>query len=113
MDDLKISHKSLAVVTGIIKWLRGIYGELCILRGKKYKYLGMDLDYSIPGKVVFSMEKYTRNVIADFPVDMGKTTKIPGAEYLFPMQDADSRQTLPKEKIIIPRYQPFFNLAAQ
>ena len=34
MDDLKMSHKLLAVVTDIIKWLRGIYGELCISRGK-------------------------------------------------------------------------------
>ena len=99
VDSLKMSHKSLAVVTGIIQWLGGIYGELRISRGKKHEYLGMDLDYSIPGKVVFNMEKYTRNVTAEFPKDIGKTAETPAVEYLFTVRDDDSRRLLPEEQL--------------
>ena len=45
VDDLKMSHKSPAIVTDIIKWLRGIYRELCILCGQNHEYLGIDIDY--------------------------------------------------------------------
>ena len=97
MDGLKrISHKSLAVVTGTIEWLRGIYGELCTLRWKKH--LGIDLNYSIRGKVVFSMEKCTKNVIAEFPEDIGKTAETPVVEYPFTVWDDNSRRPLPKEQ---------------
>ena len=78
-----MSHKLLAIGICIIKWLRGIYGELCISRRLKPKYLGMDIDYSVPVRVIFIMEKYTRNVLAEFPRDLGKTTESPAAEYLF------------------------------
>ena len=95
---MKMSHKLLAVVTAIIEWSRGIYGELHMLRGKKHEDLGMDFDYSIPGKVVFSMEKYTRNATTEFPEDLGKTTKTPTAEYLFTVCEDDTRRPLPTEQ---------------
>ena len=57
VDNRKMSDKSPQVVTGVIEWLRGIYGELCISHGKKHEYLGIDIDYSAPGNVTFGMEK--------------------------------------------------------
>ena len=33
VDDLKMSHKSPQVTTGIIEWLRGVYGNLRIFHG--------------------------------------------------------------------------------
>ena len=57
MNNLKMSHKSPQVITVVIKWIRGIYRDLCIPRGKNHEYLDMDINCSIPGKVTFSMEK--------------------------------------------------------
>ena len=94
-----MSHKLPAVVTGIIKWLRGIYSELWISMGKKHDHLGMDLNYSTPCRVVFSMEKYKRNVIAEFPEGLGKTADTPAAKYLFTVQEDSSRQMFPEEKV--------------
>ena len=91
VDDLKMSQKSLSVNTGIIGWPRGIYGELRISRGKKHEYLGMDLNYSVPGNAIFSVEKHTRNAITEFPRDLGKTAETPMAKYIFIVQDNDSR----------------------
>ena len=77
VDDLKMSHRSPQVAAGKIEWLRGIYGNLQISGGKKHEYLGMDIDYTTEGKVTFSIEKYTRNVIAEFPKTWDKTPKQP------------------------------------
>ena len=46
VNDLKISHKPLDVITGIIKWICVICGELRISQGPIYECLGMDLNYS-------------------------------------------------------------------
>jgi len=46
VDDLKVSHKSLAVNTQTIKELTKIYGPgITVSRGKVHDYLGMDLDW--------------------------------------------------------------------
>ena len=98
----------MSVDTGIIGWLRGIYGELRICRGKKHEYMGMDLNYSVPGNAIFSVEKYTRYVITEFPEDLGKTAETPMAEYLFTIRDNNSRQPLTKEQV-----QAFYQTVAQ
>ena len=38
--------------------------------GPRHKYLGMTIDYSSPGKVIFSMVEYIRNMIDDISEDM-------------------------------------------
>ena len=86
---------------GTIKWLRGIYGELYILRGPKYEYLGIDMDYSKPRKVKSSMEKYTHNVLTGFPEDLSKTAKSPVTEYPFTIHDEPHGELSPRNK---PRY---------
>jgi hypothetical protein len=50
VDDLKLSHVDVKVVDEMISWLKSIYGEdMRILWGKKHYYLGMYLDYLVPG----------------------------------------------------------------
>jgi len=54
VDDLKISHVSLDVVSSIIDKLNKEFGKLSLLtitRGKSHEYLGMIIDYSHPGIV--------------------------------------------------------------
>ena len=56
VDDLEISHQSDTVINGAVAWLESIYETLDASRSDKHQYLGMDLDYSEPGKVKVSME---------------------------------------------------------
>ena len=49
VDDMKVSHKNKEEMTNFIEYTKGIYGEETpVARGKKHKYLGMDLDYDTP-----------------------------------------------------------------
>ena len=56
-------------------------------RGKKHDYLGIWLDYSIPGEVRISVEEYLRVVIDDFPEEITDTLETPAAENLFNIRD--------------------------
>jgi hypothetical protein len=70
VDDLKISHEHPEVVTDIIDKLEKRFGKVSKLsatRGKKHDYLGMVLDYSIPGKVTVDMTGYTMKKILGSP----------------------------------------------
>ena len=61
VDDLKISHVDGNVNQDILKILQKEYGKEAPIpstMGKLDKYLGMTIDYSTPGKVVFCMEDY-------------------------------------------------------
>jgi hypothetical protein len=64
VDDLKISHKDPQVATKILNLLDGRYGQdivggeqaaLTINRGNIHDYLGMTMDYSVPGSVKIDM----------------------------------------------------------
>ena len=57
----------------------------------------MVIDYSTPGKVTFSMKKYTRNITNEFPEDISKTAETPAGKHLFTLRDNDTRRTLPKK----------------
>ena len=72
VDDLKISHASYTAITDLIDYLSGIYGTLDASRGDKHQYLGMDLDYSTPGKVCISMEQSTRKILREIPEELPK-----------------------------------------
>ena len=66
VDDLKISHVILKVVTRVIKWLDCKYPGVTSTRGKKHQYLGMQFDFSTKGEVNISMVPYVEQVIEDF-----------------------------------------------
>ena len=97
VDDLKISHKDSKVVDDILDVLRSIYGKLSVTRGKHHTYLGMDLDFSVPGEVAVSMIPYMQEIVDEYPEDLGnRSAKTPAAACLF---DINPEPTyLPKEK---------------
>ena len=64
VDDLKISHVDSKVVTGLIEYLKSIYGKMHGSREKKHDYLGMWLDYSKDGEVNINTEQFLRDVIS-------------------------------------------------
>ena len=88
VDDLKISHVNPDVVTDIINKLKKAYGKEAPLtekRGKVHEYLGMTIDYSIEGKVIFRMDDYVRGILLearDEPVMEGEAVD-PAASHLF------------------------------
>ena len=52
--------------------------------GKVHDYLGMTIDYSTPGKVVFHMEDYIDRMINECPAGLLKGNPVsPAANHLF------------------------------
>ena len=91
VDDMKISHVDTKIVDDVIKRLEREFGKeapLTIHRGKIHHYLGMTLDFSLPGKVQISMEEYIRNMLSELPEDMEGTATTPAAEHLFKINEA-------------------------
>eukprot|EP00804_Cyclotella_cryptica_P021177 CCRYP_001489-RB/>CCRYP_001489-RB protein AED:0.45 eAED:0.38 QI:0/-1/0/1/-1/0/1/0/491 len=90
VDDLKVSHKDAFELTKFILYLARIYGDkITVNRGKYHDYLGMDLDYSVPGKLRVSMIKYVDKILKDFPQAITKTSSTPAADHLFQIRDAE------------------------
>ena len=69
--------------------------KLTAERGKLHDYLGMDLDYSTPGKLKISMIKYLGMVLKDFPEDIGGAARTPAGDHLFQVQDEDDPEYSP------------------
>ena len=68
VDDLKVSHKEQSVLEGFLGNLRSEFGQedkLTENTGLAHEYLGITIDYSIAGKVVFTMFNYLEDVIVE------------------------------------------------
>ena len=92
VDDLKLSHKSHKVVTRIINRLQKEFGKeapLTVQRGKVFNdYLGMRMDFSKKGKVIFSMEEYIERLINETPDELLKgPCSTPAANHLFQVNE--------------------------
>jgi hypothetical protein len=86
IDDLKISHVSADVVSSVIHMLEAEFGHeapLRICRRWVHDYVGMALDFTMPGKVQFQMEDYVEELLKDIPSDMDGEASTPAANHLF------------------------------
>ena len=88
VDDLKSSHKDLKVNDTFELWLQknyGQHGKVVSHCGMIHEHLGMEIDYTIKGKVIFGMIKYVENLIEDFPVKHKSmdVAKMPAGKGLF------------------------------
>jgi hypothetical protein len=73
VDDLKIIHVNTNALTEVIKLLKEAFGKealLMVTRGKVHDYLGMTLDFSLPGQAKILMVDYIKNMLADMPSKM-------------------------------------------
>ena len=61
-----------------------------------HDYLGMDLDYSLDGKVRVSMIRYVDKVLKDLPEQIRKTSSTPAADHLFNLRDPEETEKLGK-----------------
>ena len=51
--------------------------------GKVHDYLGMTIDYSVPGKVIIRMDDYVKAILDEAPSDMDGVVLTPAADHLF------------------------------
>jgi hypothetical protein len=92
VDDLKIAHVDPQVVSNVIELLQQKYGTvdapLTVCRGMIYDYLGMTLDYTVPGKVMINMDHYVNELLDEVPADMRNgTSTTPAAAYLYDVNE--------------------------
>jgi hypothetical protein len=74
VDDCKLSHRNKTFMDRMIGYLLQEYesifedgsGAITASRGKIHKYLGMTLDYSVPGQVNITMLNYVDEILAAF-----------------------------------------------
>ena len=87
VDNLKISHVDKEVVEEIIMGLNDRYGKdtpISVHRGLVQEYLGMTIDYTVKGKVSFSMSQYIEDLLLECPESIMKgTSATPAANHLF------------------------------
>ena len=75
VDDCKASHKDPLVNEAFVAWVNDVFGSdemghVKTNKGKRHRYLGMDLDFSKKGKVIVDMIHYVDSMIEDFPEDV-------------------------------------------
>ena len=99
-DDMKMSHIAQEVLEDLLTSLNKEFGKeahLTVTRGQTHNYLGMAIDYTIPGKVKFMMPDFVQGVLDEFPEDLMKgPSATPAANHLFNV-DPEYRE-LDKEK---------------
>ena len=87
VDDLKISHLDGKVNRKILDILQNEYGKEAPIpstTGKINDYLGMTIDYSMPGKVMFCMEDCIDRMVDECPDGLLKGTPAsPVTNHLF------------------------------
>ena len=95
VDDLKVSHKDHAVLDDFFDDLRSVFGqedELIENKGLVHEYLGITIDYSIAGKVVFTIFNYLEGVIFKAANDLKNSRSYyPGNNQLFKVDDNSPR----------------------
>ena len=94
VDDLKSSHFNPAVIYSVLSDIDAEYrkiAKMTITRGKVHKYLRMAIDYSSPGKVIFSMIDYIGKMLGDIPEDTKGGSAIPAAHQLFEMAEGETK----------------------
>ena len=70
VDDLKSSHINPKVNDKFLQWIKDTFrqlGEVKMTRGLLHNYLGMTLDYSVPGQVSINMSHYIEKMVKEFP----------------------------------------------
>ena len=67
----------------IIQKLLKIYGkDMTVHRGKKHRYLGMDMDWSVKGHLMIDMSEYNKETVSMWTDPMEKPVKILEGEHL-------------------------------
>ena len=70
MDDLMSSHIDLKVNDKFLQRIKDMFGQLREVKttqGPLHDYVGITLDYSVPGQVSIDMSHYMEKMVKEFP----------------------------------------------
>ena len=70
VENLKSSHIDPKVNDEFLQWIKhtfGQLGEVKITQCPLHDYLGMTLDYSVPGQLSIDISHYVRKMVKEFP----------------------------------------------
>jgi hypothetical protein len=88
-------------LTKFLCYLGSTYGtKLSMHTGKKYNYLGMDMEFNNKGTLDVSMITYSKNVIEQFPEVINRNATRPAAEHLFMVRDKKETKTLEEDQVL-------------
>jgi len=85
VDDLFVSSKSDVDIEKFENYMRGVYTEIKVSKGKVLDYLGMTFDYVVPGQVSITMDNCEQDILAECGVWTMRQT--PAASTLFNVRD--------------------------
>lgn len=94
VDDFIITHKVPSVNEELAAWFNTKYGQrtpVAVHRGKTHDYLGMQLDFTTPGKVKVTMVDYIDQLLDEAPQEFPGTAPTPAARHLFDTSDDASK----------------------
>ncbi len=83
VDDNKISHENLAVVSIIIEKIEERFGKMTATRGKEHEFLGMHIRYVGKQRAVVTIKSYLAEAIEECEMDIKRTTTTPAKRNLF------------------------------
>ncbi len=102
VDDLFIGHEDPTVVTHLLQWIANRYDtddkKLNVVRGHKHDYLGMNLDFSIPGEISIDMIPYINKIITAFPKKITGVQSTPASDHLFQVRPTSEATFLPEDQ---------------
>ena len=91
VDDLKVTCRNADTIERLIDGLTSKYKTLSVHRGLVHSYLGMTFDYTAPGLVKVTMEKYVQDVLDGYQVIGHAAT--PASVNLFDLRDSPALNT--------------------
>ena len=99
VDDLKSSHICPKVNDNVLQWIKDMFGqpsEVKTTQGPQHNYLGMTLNYSVPGQVSINMSHHVKKMVKEFPQENLKGASVASLwnENLFKVQ----HDSVPLEK---------------
>ena len=87
-----MSHLQQEELHKIVDHLNGIFGSegelVAPLYRKIHEYLRMTIDWSIDGKVIFTMYNYLEDILAETPDDFDGEDMTPAVSNLFQVDEA-------------------------
>jgi Reverse transcriptase (RNA-dependent DNA polymerase) len=97
VDDLMLTHVSQEVLDHIVSELSGKFGRedpLSVHTGDIHEYLGMSIDFSKKGKVIFRMTDYIQNMLDELPNDFDGTAATPATSHLFKTRECAAKLSM-------------------
>jgi hypothetical protein len=97
VDDIMITTYGEEELTKEIKLIEDQFGELTISRGKSLNYLGMNLDFSIAGKVKVTQDGFIQDFLNDMDGVIDGTKTYPATKDLFKIGESELLDISKKE----------------